>query len=87
VFLGENLVSWFLKRQNIVSRLSAKADYRAVVNDVAEACWLRQLHNPLSQNIVSRLSAKADYRAVVNDVAEACWLRQLHNPLSRVTLV
>jgi hypothetical protein len=49
VFLGENLVSWFLKRQNIVSRLSTKADYRAVVNDVAEACWLRQLHNPLSR--------------------------------------
>jgi hypothetical protein len=43
VFLGVNLVSWSLKRQNIVSRLSAEGEYRAVANGVAEACWLRQL--------------------------------------------
>jgi hypothetical protein len=51
VFLGDNLVSWFSKRQNIVSRSSAEAEYRTVANSVAEACWLRQLlvelHNPL----------------------------------------
>jgi hypothetical protein len=54
VFLGDNLVSWSSKRQNVVSRSSAEAKYRAVANDVAEACWLRhqlfvELHSPLSQ--------------------------------------
>jgi hypothetical protein len=53
VFLGDNLISWSLKRQNVVSRSSAEAEYRAVANGVAEACWLRQLlvelHSPLSR--------------------------------------
>jgi hypothetical protein len=43
VFLDTNLISWSSKRQNVVSRLSAKAEYRAVANGVAESCWLRQL--------------------------------------------
>jgi hypothetical protein len=42
-----------LKRQNIVSRSSAEAEYRAMVNSVAVVCWLRkllvELHNPLSR--------------------------------------
>jgi hypothetical protein len=47
VFLGDNLVSWSSKRQNIVSRSSAEADYRSVANAVAEAAWIRQLLNEL----------------------------------------
>ena len=43
VFLGDNLVSWSSKRQNIVSCSSAEAEYRAVANAVAEVSWLRQL--------------------------------------------
>jgi hypothetical protein len=53
VFLGDNLISWFSKRQNIISHWSAEAEYRAMANGVAEASWLRQLlvelHNPLSR--------------------------------------
>jgi predicted transcriptional regulator of viral defense system len=53
VFLGDNLISWSSKRQNIVSRSSTEAEYRAVANGVAEACWLRQLlmelHSALSR--------------------------------------
>jgi hypothetical protein len=51
VFLGANLVSWTAKRQPVVSRSSAEAEYRVVANGMAEASWLRQLlqelHNPL----------------------------------------
>jgi hypothetical protein len=54
VFLGDNHVSWSSKSQNIVSRSSAEAEYHAVANGVAEACWLRQLiqelHSPLSKS-------------------------------------
>jgi hypothetical protein len=51
VFLGDNLISWSSKRQNIVSRSSTKAEYRAMANGVAEPCWrkLVELHNPLSR--------------------------------------
>ncbi|XP_066375252.1 uncharacterized mitochondrial protein AtMg00810-like [Miscanthus floridulus] len=41
VFLGGNLVSWSSKRQPVVSRSSAEAEYRAVANGMAEASWLR----------------------------------------------
>ena len=47
VFLGDNLISWSSKRQPTVSRSSAEAEYRAVANGVAEACWLRQLLHEL----------------------------------------
>jgi hypothetical protein len=43
VFLGTNLISWAAKRQPVVSRSSAKAEYRAMANGVVEASWLRQL--------------------------------------------
>jgi hypothetical protein len=41
VFLGDNLVFWSAKRQTVVSRSSAEAEYHAVTNGVAEATWLR----------------------------------------------
>ena len=54
VFLGGNLVSWSSKRQPVVSRSSAEAEYRAVANGVAEGSWLRQLlaelHSPLAKS-------------------------------------
>jgi hypothetical protein len=47
-------VSWSSKRQPVISRSSAEAEYRAVANGVAEAAWLRQLlaelHSPLSRS-------------------------------------
>jgi hypothetical protein len=53
VFLDANLVSWAAKRQPVVSRSSAEAEYRVVANGVAEASWLRQLlhdlHRPLQR--------------------------------------
>jgi hypothetical protein len=53
VFLGDNLISWSSKHQNVISCSSAKTECCAVANGVAEACWLHQLlvelHSPLSQ--------------------------------------
>nr|GEW34525.1 putative ribonuclease H-like domain-containing protein [Tanacetum cinerariifolium] len=43
VFLGNNLVSWSSKRQHVVSRSSAEAEYRGVANVVAESAWLCNL--------------------------------------------
>ena len=53
VFLGDNLVSWSAKRQPTLSRSSAEAEYRGVVNVVSESCWLRnlllELHCPIQK--------------------------------------
>ena len=47
VYLSDNLASWSSKRQHTVSRSSAKAEYRAVANAVAEASSIRQLLHKL----------------------------------------
>jgi hypothetical protein len=56
VFLGGNLISWPSKRQAIVSRSSAEAEYCVVASAVAEISWLRQLllelHAPLQRATV-----------------------------------
>jgi hypothetical protein len=53
VFLDANHVSWAAKRQPVVSRSSAEAEYRGMANDVVEASWLPQLlhelHSPLQR--------------------------------------
>lgn len=56
VFLGDNLVSWSSKRQAVLSRSSAEAEYRGVANVVAESCWIRnlllELHCPIRKATV-----------------------------------
>ncbi|GKD49415.1 retrovirus-related pol polyprotein from transposon TNT 1-94, partial [Tanacetum coccineum] len=51
VFLGDNLLTWSSKREDMLSCSSAEAEYRGVANAVAEASWirnlLRELHTPL----------------------------------------
>ncbi|XP_021760565.1 uncharacterized protein LOC110725386 [Chenopodium quinoa] len=43
VYLGDNLISWSSKLQTTLSKSSAEAEYRGVVNVVSESCWLRNL--------------------------------------------
>jgi hypothetical protein len=50
MFLGDKLISWFSKRQNIISRSSVETEYRVVANNVAEVCWLQQLQASLSKS-------------------------------------
>jgi hypothetical protein len=54
MFLGNNLIFWSSKHQNVVSRSSTEAKYQVMTNGVAEACWLRQvlqeLHTPLMKS-------------------------------------
>ena len=50
VFLGDALISWRSKKQDIVSRSSAKAKYKSMATTTCEVTWLlyllRDLHVP-----------------------------------------
>ena len=42
-FFGGNLISWKSKKQSVVSRSSAKLEYRAMTQFVCEFMWICQL--------------------------------------------
>ncbi|KAL6203666.1 hypothetical protein ACLB2K_027366 [Fragaria x ananassa] len=48
MFVGGNLVTWRSKKQNVVVRSSAEAEYRGMVQEVCELLWLRSLLKSLS---------------------------------------
>ena len=41
MFLGENLVTWRSKKQNVVARSSAEAKFRAMAQGVCELLWMK----------------------------------------------
>lgn len=46
LFFGPNLISWSSKKQSLVARSSAEAEYRAIANDTAELLWVQSILIP-----------------------------------------
>lgn len=69
IFLSDNLVSWSPKRQTMVSRSRAEAEYHAVAHMVAECCWLRQLLQELHISLPSATVVYCDNISVVYMIA------------------
>jgi hypothetical protein len=42
-FVGGNLVTWKSKKQNVIARSSAEAEYRAMASTTSELIWIKQL--------------------------------------------
>jgi hypothetical protein len=42
-FVGGNLVTWKSKKQNVVARSSAEAEYRAMASSASELTWIKQI--------------------------------------------
>jgi hypothetical protein len=42
-FVGGNLVTWKSKKQNVIARSSAEAEYRAMASTASELIWIKQL--------------------------------------------
>lgn len=43
IFLGNNLIVWFSKKQNCVSLSTAEAKYIAAVNSYTQLLWIKQM--------------------------------------------
>jgi Reverse transcriptase (RNA-dependent DNA polymerase) len=55
-FVGENLVTWKSKKQNVVARSSAEAEYRAMASTASELTWIRQVLVDLNIKIEEQIS-------------------------------
>nr|GFA57315.1 reverse transcriptase domain-containing protein [Tanacetum cinerariifolium] len=72
VFLGDNLLSLFSKRQHTIARSSAEAEYRGVANAVAETAWLQnlllELHSPLHSTTLIYFDNAIEEKVHSNDL-------------------
>ncbi|PRQ47582.1 putative RNA-directed DNA polymerase [Rosa chinensis] len=71
-FVGGNLVTWRSKKQKVVARSSAEAEYRGMAHGVCELLWLRNLLRDLGFKPKRAMNLYCDNKAAV-DIA--------HNPV------
>lgn len=43
IFLGLNLISWWSRKQNVIARSSAEAEYHSLAQTLAEVTWVQSL--------------------------------------------
>ncbi|RVX05735.1 Retrovirus-related Pol polyprotein from transposon RE1 [Vitis vinifera] len=66
VFIGGNLISWKSKKQDVVARSSAKAEYRAMTLATCELIWLRQLLQELRFGKDEQIKLVCDNQAALH---------------------
>ena len=71
-FVGGNLVTWRSKKQNVVARSTAEAEFRSMAHGVCEVLWLKILLSELGLFQVKPLMLYCDNKAAL-DIA--------HNPV------
>jgi hypothetical protein len=65
-FLGGNLVTWRSKKQSVVARSSAEAEYRAMAHGVCELLWLQTLLHDLRIFYNGPMKLYYDNKAAIN---------------------
>ncbi|GFY85446.1 hypothetical protein Acr_04g0001840 [Actinidia rufa] len=66
ITLGGNPVSWRTKKQSVVSRSSAEAEYRAMASTTCELLWLRNLLSDLAVPLSSPIRLYCDNQAALH---------------------
>jgi hypothetical protein len=66
MFVGGNLVSWKSKKQSVVARSSAEAEYRAMASAACELIWLKQLIADLGFPSITPMTLFCDNQAAMH---------------------
>ena len=69
VFIGENLVSWKSKKQNVVSLSSAGSEYRAMAQSTCELICIQQLLNEIGLGSSLPMKLCCDNQAALHIVS------------------
>ena len=65
-FVGGNLVTWRSKKQNVVARSSAEAEFRVVAHGICEIMWIRRLLEELKMTGSSPMKLYCDNKATIS---------------------
>ena len=65
-FVGGNLVTWRSKKQNVVARSSAEAEFRAMAQGVCELLWIKLLLTDLKFNSGESIKLYCDNKSAIN---------------------
>jgi len=60
VSIGGNLISWKIKKQSVLARSSAKAEYKAMASTSYELVWLKQFLRELQFGDVTQMTLMCD---------------------------
>lgn len=79
-YVWGNLITWRSKKQNVVARSSAEAEYRAMAHGVCEMLWLKRSLEELKMCVNTPTELYCDKKAAINiaqnpiqhDPCEAC---------------
>ena len=66
MFVGGNLVAWKSKKQHVVSRSSAEAEYRAMASAASEIVWLKALVEELGFNVSTPINLHCDNQSAIH---------------------
>jgi hypothetical protein len=66
IFVGGNLISWKSKKQSVVVRSTAEAEYRAMALGVAELLWLRALLVELKMDQGGKMKLWCDSKSAIS---------------------
>lgn len=66
VFVGGNLVSWRSKKQAMVARSTAEAEYRAMALSLSEMLWMRSLLTELRVLRSDTVMLHCDNKSAIN---------------------
>ena len=65
-FLWGNLVTWRSKKQNVVARSSAEAEFRSMAQGVCEILWLKRVLEELKRPVSLPMKLYCDNKAAIN---------------------
>ena len=66
MFVGGNLVTWSSKKQSVVARSSAEAEYRVIALGICELLWLKRLLGELKITTKGPMKLYCDNKAAIN---------------------